>query len=241
MTALEDARAALAEYDDWHLTQPWIEEMQGQIAYDIASTEAAALRALAAEHAALIRERDDWMDRQLVRIGLDYNESVRTELLLARAEERLERLTAPPTEDEREALAAVLGSLVYGTTFRAVRTQNADDLTDAILTSDVWRNRRQKEIPLYAMLDVWMGLYGTSHPEFDEFYAEHGYAETWAYLCAEIHNRRQGFSFCVARRDAAYREWRDARDAPDLPSYPDVFDAGWNAALEAAQAVTDGP
>ena len=41
-------------------------------------------------------------------------------------------------------------------------------------------------IPPYAMLDVWMALYGTSHPDFDEFYAEHGYAETWARLMHAI-------------------------------------------------------
>lgn len=45
-------------------------------------------------------------------------------------------------------------------------------------------------IPLYAMLDVWTALYGTSHPEFDEFYAEHGYSETWARLLAEIRKRQ---------------------------------------------------
>lgn len=45
-------------------------------------------------------------------------------------------------------------------------------------------------LPLYGMLDVWMALYGTSHPEFDEFYAEHGYAETWARLLAAVRERR---------------------------------------------------
>lgn len=45
-------------------------------------------------------------------------------------------------------------------------------------------------IPLYAMLDVWTALYGTSHPEFDEFYDQHGYAETWAHLLSSIRERR---------------------------------------------------
>lgn len=44
-------------------------------------------------------------------------------------------------------------------------------------------------IPLYGMLDVWTALYGTSHPEFDEFYDEHGYAEAWSRLMAEIRSR----------------------------------------------------
>ncbi len=45
-------------------------------------------------------------------------------------------------------------------------------------------------IPLYGMLDVWMALYGTSHPEFDEFYAEHGYADTWARILAAVRAHR---------------------------------------------------
>lgn len=45
-------------------------------------------------------------------------------------------------------------------------------------------------IPLYGMLDVWMALYGTSHPDFDVFYAEHGYAETWACILAAVRGRR---------------------------------------------------
>lgn len=45
-------------------------------------------------------------------------------------------------------------------------------------------------IPLYGMLDVWMALNGTSHPEFDAFYAEHGYAETWARILAAVRQRR---------------------------------------------------
>lgn len=44
-------------------------------------------------------------------------------------------------------------------------------------------------IPLYGMLDLWMALYGTSHPQFDEFYEKHGYAETWARLLAEVRSR----------------------------------------------------
>lgn len=41
-------------------------------------------------------------------------------------------------------------------------------------------------IPLYGMLDVWMATRGTSHPEFDQFYSEHGYAETWSRLLADV-------------------------------------------------------
>ena len=44
MTAIEDARVALDEWEEWDLTCPWIEEMQGQIARDIAYKASAALR-----------------------------------------------------------------------------------------------------------------------------------------------------------------------------------------------------
>ncbi len=60
-------------------------------------------------------------------------------------------------------------------------------------------------IPLYGMLDVWMALHGTSHPDFDEFYDEHGYAEAWSRLMAEIRSR-------AAVPDAA-TELRAERDA----------------------------
>lgn len=51
-------------------------------------------------------------------------------------------------------------------------------------------------IPLYGMLDVWMALYGTSHPGFDEFYAEHGYAETWVRILAAV---RRAASYTQSR------------------------------------------
>lgn len=44
-------------------------------------------------------------------------------------------------------------------------------------------------IPSYGMLDVWMALFGTSHPGFDKFYDEHGYAEAWARLLHEVRTR----------------------------------------------------
>lgn len=42
-------------------------------------------------------------------------------------------------------------------------------------------------IPRYAMLDIWMALYGSERSEeFEAFADEHGFAETWARLCAEV-------------------------------------------------------
>lgn len=54
------------------------------------------------------------------------------------------------------------------------------------LTELIEREYSRHMIPLYGMLDVWMATRGTSHPEFDQFYSEHGYAETWARLLADV-------------------------------------------------------
>lgn len=80
----------------------------------------------------------------------------------------------------------------------------------------------EQRIPLYAMLDVWMALYGTSHPEFDEFYAKHGYAETWARLLAAV---RTSQPVQVEATDdmveKANREWhRHGMWQPDSPIAP---------------------
>lgn len=81
--------------------------------------------------------------------------------------------------DEREALVHIISQAVGGWN---PDTRAITNVADAILASEVWRNRHPQPIPPYAMLDVWMALYGTSHPEFDTFYEKHGYAETWARL-----------------------------------------------------------
>jgi len=45
-------------------------------------------------------------------------------------------------------------------------------------------------IPRFAMLDVWMSLHGAHRSEeFEHFADQHGYAETWARLCAAIRGR----------------------------------------------------
>ena len=60
-------------------------------------------------------------------------------------------------------------------------------------------------IPLYGMLDLWMALYGTSHPQFDEFYEKHGYAETWARLLAEVRSRAAAGAAPQAESEAGKR------------------------------------
>ena len=57
------------------------------------------------------------------------------------------------------------------------------------LTNLIEHEYSRHTIPLYGMLDLWMALYGTSHPQFDEFYEKHSYAETWARLLAEVRSR----------------------------------------------------
>lgn len=43
-----------------------------------------------------------------------------------------------------------------------------------------------QRIPLYAMLDVFHAVTGTSHPEWDRLYEKHGYAESWARVLAMV-------------------------------------------------------
>lgn len=75
-----------------------------------------------------------------------------------------------------ESKAAVTGPV--GDTMHGLAAEAMTRLID--------REYAAHKIPAYAMLDVWQALYGTSHPEFDEFYAKHGYAETWARLLAAV-------------------------------------------------------
>lgn len=77
-------------------------------------------------------------------------------------------------------------------------------------------------IPLYGMLDLWMALYGTSHPQFDEFYEKHGYAETWARLLAEVRSRAAAG---VAPPAESAQPWNDEAD-PNSPR----FDSPWEKA-----------
>lgn len=46
-------------------------------------------------------------------------------------------------------------------------------------------------IPRYAQLDVWMALFGAERSqEYEAFRDEHGFAETWSWLLAEVRTRR---------------------------------------------------
>ena len=59
------------------------------------------------------------------------------------------------------------------------------------LTNLIEHEYSRHKIPLYGMLDLWMALGVTSHPEFDEFYDEHGYAETWSRLLDGVRRLRR--------------------------------------------------
>lgn len=61
------------------------------------------------------------------------------------------------------------------------------DLVSAV--PDVEPGEHGGTIPLYGVLDLWSALHGTSHPEFEEFYEQHGYAEAWAGLLAMVRSR----------------------------------------------------
>lgn len=62
-----------------------------------------------------------------------------------------ERLSVPPSDDEREALARVIRenrsiAKIMGDGYVSVMQAGDDEIADAILASDVWRNRRQGPI-----------------------------------------------------------------------------------------------
>jgi hypothetical protein len=51
---------------------------------------------------------------------------------------------------------------------------------------------QHQTIPLYAMLDVWMALFGSDRSEeFEPWYEEGGYAEAWAEICGFVRVQHQ--------------------------------------------------
>lgn len=78
--------------------------------------------------------------------------------------------------EEQSALRAPTGDTMHGLAAEAL---------SVLIEHEYSRHK----IPLYGMLDVWQALYETSHPEWDEFYEKHGYAETWARLLDEVRSR----------------------------------------------------
>ncbi len=94
-----------------------------------------------------------------------------------------------PTDDERSDMIAWL-----------MRDHPNDlsprgrDYTDAEIANALRRTVQGEptatSIPRYAMLDVWMALYGHENSQaFDGFYEGAGYAEAWATLLAAIRAR----------------------------------------------------
>jgi len=63
MSAVDNARAALGNYESWDGDTPHIEELEGQIARDHAHALATRLRDLIAEHERLTTVSDESVDR----------------------------------------------------------------------------------------------------------------------------------------------------------------------------------
>lgn len=123
--------------------------------------------------------------------GLPGNQSRQERELLRRGFElgyrvAVERLTAPPTDDEREALAQVLRS---ATDDGADRTE---EYTDAILASDVWRFCRQGPITDAQGRDAFLAFMGMDAASFAEM--------SPTYRAASI---AQGRAALEAARDAS--------------------------------------
>jgi hypothetical protein len=57
-------------------------------------------------------------------------------------------------------------------------------------------------IPMYAQLDIWAALHNpedVNPAEYDAFRAEHGYADTWAELCAAVRTVARGAGYITVR------------------------------------------
>lgn len=92
--------------------------------------------------------------------------------------------TLPAVTAAREALMKYRGS--------KIKTGSGEELSDALedllaVVDRLTAPPADWPIPRYAMLDIWMALYGSERSEeFEAFADEHGFAETWARLCAEV-------------------------------------------------------
>lgn len=164
----------------------------------------------------------------------------------ARAEERL--VSAEVLDEYRkvvewlERTAAVLGPA--GDTMHGLAAEALSRLIE--------REQHRHRIPLYAMLDLWMALYQTSHPEFDEFYAEHGYAETWARLCAEVRARLSSrvvvvapsetrrYEPCVLGSDGECTRWSHDHAAASQPVQVEVTNEMVERAADAIERTWAG-
>jgi|AntRauMFilla1563_2_1112583.scaffolds.fasta_scaffold40373_3 hypothetical protein len=64
----------------------------------------------------------------------------------------------------------------------------ADALEAALMRAEnAGADMRWGPIPRYAMLDIWMAVYGSDRSQNFEMFADaNGYAETWAWLCSAI-------------------------------------------------------
>ena len=152
-----------------------------------------------------------------------------------------ERSAEPAPVDEREALAELIDSMYddYAPTYNREGACCGSNIADAILTSDVWRNRHPQIIPIYAMLDVWMALHDTSHPEFDEFYAEYGYAEAWARLMHAIRHPQptEGEPSDAGIEEASRIMYEDEREWYGTAKWPHWDDADEMTKREMRRAV----
>ncbi|GAA6124201.1 hypothetical protein BPY_23090 [Bifidobacterium psychraerophilum] len=57
-------------------------------------------------------------------------------------------------------------------------------------------------IPMYAQLDIWSALHSPEDvdpAEYDAFRAEHGFADTWAELCAAVRTVARGAGYITVR------------------------------------------
>jgi hypothetical protein len=94
------------------------------------------------------------------------------------------------TNSQRETMRIAVGrvltnALNYPSAISAhILGRDMTQLIDAVVDSAMSR----QTVPMYAMLDIWIALgNGSDVVGFEQWYEDiGGYAEAWAYLCAEV-------------------------------------------------------
>ncbi|WP_336642811.1 hypothetical protein [Microbacterium sp. MMO-113] len=162
------------------------------------------------------------------------------------------RRSEQPIDDDREAQA---NQYISGRGDSQTRRDFLAGWDAAIRRTEVPEPSKQGAhggtIPLYGMLDVWMALYGTSHPDFDAFYAEHGYAETWARILAAVRQRRsepqdepsdaqvEAAARAMFEPDGPGGDYTWAEMVVEDPSRADIWREDARKVLRAASVVTE--
>lgn len=142
------------------------------------------------------------------------------------------------------------GCRICGCPALGIAPQEARDDERKALTADP--GAHGGPIPMYGMLDLWMALHGAERSEeFEPFYAEHGYAETWARLLHAVRSAKhpepeitdemvERAAHKTFEPDGPGGEYTWAEMVREDPTRADLWRADARAVLEAALRVPVG-